>query len=253
MKKEEIKKVVENYLLSKEKARVEQSILVSKGVGVLINTLLEELGNSRLKCLFASTEYGIIPVRHLKEFEVDEKADVVIGDKKLDIFKYIDIVNYNITFMKKNYEAMEDELPSEIVLVDNCMERIYELFNRYIKTKSIRIKEFQFKGSYIAYNRYIHGLFNAEKDTIDMLRYTLLTKDYIFIHDYAKVIGKWLQNEYYYDEANDIIVTNDREIIDIKYLAKKAEMQNWLFDLGSVFGEPVSKEVKELNSLCIKI
>lgn len=253
MKKEEIKRVVENYLLSKEKARVEQSILVSKGVGVSINILLEELGNSRLKCLFASTEYGIIPVRHLKEFEVDEKADVVIEDKTIDIFKYIDIVNYNIKLMKKNYEAMEDELPPEIVLVDNCMTRIYELFNRYIKTKSIRIKEFQFKGSYIAYNRYIHGLFNAEKDTIDMLRYTLLTKDYIFIHDYAKVIGKWLQNEYYYDEANDIIVTNDREIIDIKYLAKKAEMQNWLFDLGSVFGEPVSKEVKELNSLCIKI
>lgn len=253
MKKEEIKRVVENYLLSKEKARVEQSILVSKGVGVSINILLEELGNSRLKCLFASTEYGIIPVRHLKEFEVDEKADVVIEDKTIDIFKYIDIVNYNIKLMKNNYEAMEDELPPEIVLVDNCMTRIYELFNRYIKTKSIRIKEFQFKGSYIAYNRYIHGLFNAEKDTIDMLRYTLLTKDYIFIHDYAKVIGKWLQNEYYYDEANDIIVTNDREIIDIKYLAKKAEMQNWLFDLGSVFGEPVSKEVKELNSLCIKI
>lgn len=253
MKKEEIKRVVENYLLSKEKARVEQSILVSKGVGVLINTLLEELDNSRLNCLFASTEYGIIPVRHLESFEVDEKADVVIGDKKLDIFKYIDIVNYNITFMKKNYEAMEDELPPEIVLVDNCMTRIYELFNRYIKTKSVRIKEFQFKGSYIAYNRYIHGLFNATKDTIDMLRYTLLTKDYIFIHDYAKVIGKWLQNEYYYDEANDIIVTNDREIIDIKYLAKKAEMQNWLFDLDSVFGQSVSKEVKEINSLCIKI
>ena len=253
MKKEEIKRVVENYLLSKEKARVEQSILLSKGVGVLIDTLLDELKHSRLKCLFSSTEYGIIPVKSLERFNVDEKSNVVIGDKKLDIFKYIDIVDYNIKLMKNNYETMEEELPSEIVLVDNCMERIYELFNRYIKTKSIRIKEFQFKGSYIAYNRYIHGLFNAEKDTIDMLRYTLLTKDYIFIHDYAKVIGKWLQNEYYYDEANDIVVTSDRDIIDIKYLAKKAEMQNWLFDLDSVFGQPVSKEVKELNPLCIKI
>lgn len=253
MKTEEIKRVIENYMLSKEKARVEQSILVSKGVGVLIDTLLDELGNSRLKCLFSSTEYGTIPVNPLVKFEVDEKANVVLGDKKIDIFKYIEVVNYNITVVKKNYEDTKDELPAEIVLVDDCMKLIYELFNRYIKTKSIRIKEFQFKGSYTAYNRYIHGIFNAKKDTIDMLRYTLLTKDYIFIHDYAKVIGKWLQSEYYYDETNDIIVTNDREIIDIKYLAKKAELQNWLFDLDSVFGQPVSKEVKELNPLCIKI
>lgn len=253
MKTEEIKRVIENYMLSKEKARVEQSILVSKGVGVLIDTLLDELGSSRLKCLFSSTDYGTIPVNSLVKFVVDEKANVVLGDKKIDIFKYIEVVNYNITFMKKNYEDTKDELPAEIVLVDDCMKLIYELFNRYIKTKSIRIKEFQFKGSYTSYNRYIHGIFNAKKDTIDMLRYTLLTKDYIFIHDYAKVIGKWLQSEYYYDETNDIIVTNDRDIIDIKYLAKKAELQNWLFDLDSVFGQPVSKDVKELNPLCIKI
>lgn len=252
MKKDEVKKVVEEYLLAKEKARVEQSILISKRVCSLVNTALKEITYVSFKNLFSSTQYRVLSRKAIDKFRVDEKGDVIIFDTKIDVFKYIDMLGHNLKFMKNNAEAMEIIMPPETILVDNCIERLNELFNSCIKTKSLRLKDIQFKG-YTEYNRYIHGLINPTQDGIDMLRYTLLTKDYVFAHNYSKVIGKWLQDEYYYDETNEIIVTSDKEIIDIKYLAKKTEGECWLFDINGIFGEPTSREVKELNPLCIKI
>ena len=248
MKKKEVLRVIENYLVSKEKARVEQCLLASKGVGVSVTETLAELKDSYLKQILTSTEYGTLEDN---TFSITDKGDVKLSDTVIDIFKYIDIVAYNYELVCNNTIALDEKYEPDMWLIQHCILIMQELSVRYLKTKSIKVKEIQFKSTYTNYNKYIHGLYEIDEDKVNMMRYTLLTKDFKFVHDYAKVLGKWLVNEYYYDEENDLIVTQDNEIIDIRYLTKKAYTAGWLFDLDGIFGEQSSTEIKEHNPLCI--
>ena len=126
------------------------------------------------------------------------------------------------------------------------IDRISKYYKRYIRNKSIKTKELEFNNDYKRYNSYIHGVTQADKNTYDLLKYTLLTKDFSKCHHYAKVFGKWLLNPYYYLEYYDLIITSDYEIIDIGYLASKSDLFFWLFDI-------TNDRVKEYSDLCIVV
>ena len=247
MKQKEILRTVENYLVSKEKARVEQCLLLSKGVGVSVTETLAEIKDNSLKEILTSPNYGILEDN---AFSITDKGEVMLSDTVIDTFKYVDVVTYNYNMVYNNIEALNEEFTDDMWLIQHCILVLQELSTRFLKTKSVKTKEIQFKSTYTNYNKYIHGLYEVDEDKVDMMKYTLLTKDFKFVHDYAKVLGKWLVNEYYYDEENELVITQEDEIIDIRYLTKKADTAGWLFDLDGIFGEETSKEVKEINPLC---
>lgn len=241
--KGKIMDVVSNYKREQETIQHTQSRMFIANIKRFVaNTLIkvDETG----KKILSSTEAMTIP-HESKPLTYTEYA-IKIGEEDIDPFKWYEIIKCNNELVKNNAMVMCNRVSSSCKVIDDMIDRISIYYKRYIRNKSIKTKELEFNNDYKRYNSYIHGVTQADKNTYDLLKYTLLTKDFSKCHHYAKVFGKWLLKPYYYLEDYDLIITSDYEIIDIGYLASKSDLFFWLFDI-------TNERVEEYSDLCIVV
>lgn len=235
--------VVSNYKREQDTLNHTQCrMFIANITRFVVNTLsrVDETGEK----ILSSTEAMTIPLES-KPLTLTEYT-IKIGDKEIDPFKWYAIIKCNNELVKNNAMVLCNRVSSSCEVIDEMIDRISKYYNRYIRNKSIKTKELEFNNDYKPFNSYIHGVTQADKNTYDLLKYTLLTKDFSKCHHYAKVFGKWLLKPYYYLEDYDLIITSDYEIIDIGYLASKSDFYFWLFDI-------TNERVEKYSDLCIVV
>lgn len=235
--------VVSNYKREQETLKHTQCRMFIANIKRFVLNALTKVDETGEKIL-SSTETMTIPYES-KPITFTEYT-VMIGDKEIDPFKWYDIIKCNNELVKNNAMVMCNKVSSSCKVIDDMIDRISIYYKRYIRNKSIKTKELEFNNDYKRYNSYIHGVTQSDKSTYELLKYTLLTKDFSKCHHYAKVFGKWLLKPYYYLEDYDLIITSDYEIIDIGYLASKSDLFFWLFDI-------TNDRVEEYSDLCVVV
>lgn len=241
--KGKIMEVVSNYKRETEGHKHSQCRMFIANIKPIVDntlTMVDETGEK----ILSSTEAMIIP--HESKPLTFTEYTIKIGDKEIDPFKWYAIIKCNNELVKNNSTVMCNSVNDSCKVIDDMIERITKYYKRYIRNKSVKTREIEFHNDYKPFNSYIHGITQADKNIYDLLKYTLLTKDFSKCHHYAKVFGKWLLKPYYYLEDYDLIITSDYEIIDIGYLASKSDLFFWLFDI-------TNDRVEEYSDLCIVV
>lgn len=241
--KGKIMDVVSNYKRETEAHKHSQCRMFIANIKTTVEATLKMVDETGVKIL-TSTEAMTVPCesRPLSFTEYTIK----IGDKELDPFKWYAVIKCNNELVKNNSTVMCNRVNDSCKVIDDMIERITMYYKRYIRNKSVKTKEIEFNNDYKPFNSYIHGVTQADKGIYELLKYTLLSKDFSKCHHYAKVFGKWLLKPYYYLEDYDLIITSDYEIIDIRYLASKSDLFFWLFDI-------TNDRVEEYSDLCIVV
>lgn len=241
--KGKIMDVVSNYKRETEEHKYAQCRMFIANIKTTVEDTLTMVDETGVKIL-TSTEAMTVPCesRPLSFTEYTIK----IGDKELDPFKWYAVIKCNNELVKNNSTVTGNRVNGSCKVIDDMIERITMYYKRYIRNKSVKTKEIEFNNDYKPFNSYIHGVTQVDKGIYDLLKYTLLTKDFSKCHHYAKVFGKWLLKPYYYLEDYDLIITSDYEIIDIGYLASKSDLFFWLFDI-------TNDRVEEYSDLCIVV
>lgn len=238
--KGKIMDVVSNYKRETEAHKHSQCRMFIANIKTTIEDTLTKVDETGIKIL-TSTEAMTLPndSRPLSFTEYTIK----IGDKEIDPFKWYVVIKCNNDLVKNNSTVMGNRVNGSCKVIDDMIERITMYYKRYIRNKSVKTKEIEFNNDYKPFNSYIHGVTQADKGIYELLKYTLLSKDFSKCHHYAKVFGKWLLKPYYYLEDYDLIITSEYEIIDIRYLASKSDLFFWLFDINN-------DRVEEYSDLC---
>lgn len=241
--KGKIMDVVSNYKREREAHKHSQSRMFIANIKTIVDDTLTTVDETGKKIL-TSTEAMNIPIESRQLTFTD--YTIKIGDKEIDPFKWYAVIKCNNELVKNNSTVMGNSVNSSCKVIDDMIDRITIYYKRYIRNKSVKTKEIEFNNDYKPFNSYIHGVTQTDKDFYELLKYTLLSKDFTKCHHYAKVFGKWLLKPYYYLEDYDLIITSDYEIIDIRYLASKSDLFFWLFDI-------TNDRVEEYSDLCIVV